>query len=169
MVKDIKKDLFALKSKYGVSYMMAILSNRGFHSLLFYRISHLFWKFKIPIIPLILTRFIQIIYAVDIDYKSKIEGGVIIIHGVGIVIGCEAYISEGTIIYHQVTLGLKGSKFNDGYPYIGKNVVLGAGSKLLGKIKIGDDTIIGPNVVVLNDVNNKSIVKVGPNQIKERK
>ncbi|MDO7137090.1 serine O-acetyltransferase [Algibacter lectus] len=169
LFKDINKDLSALKVKYGLSYFMAIISNRGFHSLFFYRVSHALWNLKIPILPLILTRFVQVMYAIDIDYKSKLEGGIIIIHGVGIVVGYKAYISEGTIIYQQVTLGEKGSRFNDGHPFIGKNVILGAGSKLLGGIKIGDNSIIGPNVVLLDSVDEKTIVKVMPNQIKKRK
>lgn len=169
LLKDIKNDLIILKSKYGLSYFMATVSNRGFHSLAVYRISHLLYKFKIPLLPLIFSRLIQVLYAVDIDYRAKIEGGVVIIHGVGLVIGYKAYVSKGTIMYHQITLGEKGTKINDGHPFIGRNVILGAGCKLLGDIKIGDNCIIGANTVILKSVERNSIVKVLPNQIKKRK
>ncbi|WP_086476179.1 serine O-acetyltransferase [Arenibacter amylolyticus] len=101
---------------------------------------------------MILTIFIQVVYGVDIDYKCDIEGGVIIIHGVGTVIGSGAKNSRGTKVYHQVTLGIKGSGIQDGFPTIGQNVVLGAGSKLLGNIIVGDNSIIGANVVLTRDL-----------------
>lgn len=74
-MKGIVQDLKILKQKYGVSYIMALLSNRGIHSLLFYRLSNFFYRYKVPVLPLILTRIIQIIYSIDLDYRAKIEGG----------------------------------------------------------------------------------------------
>jgi serine O-acetyltransferase len=170
MFKNIKDDLLFLKKRYNVSFGMAILSNRGFHSLLFYRLSNFFYRYKIPLLPLILTRIIQIIYRVDIDYKATIEGGVIIIHGDGIVIGRGALIKSGTIIYHQVTIGIKGYGQDDGFAIIGQNCILGAGCKIFGKIIIGKNSIIGANTVVTKSIPNNSIVKNNCNLIiKEKK
>jgi len=164
MFKDIYQDLKFIKNRFNQPILKSILFNRGFHSLMFYRIANLCFRYKIPIVPLIMTRFIQILYAVDIDYKSKIEGGVIIIHGVGVVIGEGAYIASNVIIYHGVTLGRKrqvpGDFPNDGFPIVGENVVLGAGSKIVGNVKIGNNCIIGPNVVLMKDVPPNAIVKV---------
>ena len=156
---DIKEDLVFLKKKYNVNLIQAILSNRGFHALLFYRIANFLWKNKIPLVPLILTRIMQILYSIDIDYRANIEGGVIIIHGIGTVIGMKVKIGKGTIIYHQVTLGIKMSGKNDGFPRIGKNCVLGAGAKILGNVEIGNNTIIGANTVITFNVSENSIVK----------
>lgn len=72
--------------------LLFVISNRGFHALFIYRISNFLWKKKIQLIPLLLTRIIQILYSIDIDYRCKIEGGVTIVHGVGLVIG------KGTVI-----------------------------------------------------------------------
>jgi len=152
------QDLKILKQKYNISYITSVLSNRGFHALLFYRISHFLYKVKIPILPLIFTRIIQIIYCIDIDYRAKIEGGVIIIHGSGTVIGSGAIIKSGTIIYHQVTIGIKGSQNNDGFATIEENCILGAGAKILGKLTIGANSIIGANVVITKDIPKNSIV-----------
>ena len=132
--------------------LLAALSNRGFHALLTYRIAHRLWKYKIPLLPQILTRIIQILYAIDIDYRAQISGGVLIIHGVGLVIGAGARVSPGTTLYHGVTLGVTHSKDKPGFPELGRNVLVGAGAKLLGGIKIGDDAIVGANAVVLSDV-----------------
>jgi serine O-acetyltransferase len=160
MLNNIRGDLKFLKKKYGVSFGMSILSNRGFHALFFYRMSNFLWKNNIPIIPLILSRLIHVIYAIDIDFKAKIDGGVILIHGVGVVIGSGAVIHSGVIIYHQVTLGIKGSGINDGFPVIHKNVVLGAGSKMFGKITIGESSIVGANIVLTEDLEQNTLLKI---------
>lgn len=157
-MKESYQDLKILKQKYNISYIMSILSNRGFHALLFYRISNILNKYKIPIVPLVLTRIIQIIYSIDIDYRAKIEGGVIMIHGVGTVIGSGAVIKSGTIIYHQVTIGIKGSGKNDGFATIENDCVLGAGAKILGKLTVGENSTIGANVVIIKDIPSNSVV-----------
>ena len=159
IIRDILTDLEALKSRYNLSIIKAIISNRGFHALLFYRIANYLHKRRIPLIPLILTRIIQIVYGIDIDYRAHIESGVIIIHGVGTVIGSGVKIKKGCIIYHQVTLGIKMSGHNDGFPEIGENVILGAGCKVLGKVKVGDNSVIGANTVVTFNVPENRLVK----------
>jgi len=143
---------------YNISYPMSVISNRGFHALLFYRVAHFLYNCKIPLLPLIFTRIIQIIYGIDIDYRAKLEGGVIIIHGVGTVIGSGAVIKSGTIIYHQVTIGIKGSGMNDGFATIEENCVLGTGSKILGILTVGKNSTIGANVVVTKDIPANSTV-----------
>jgi serine O-acetyltransferase len=100
------------------------------------------------------------LYSIDIDYKANIKGGVTLIHGVGTVIGSEAIIEEGCVIYHGVTLGIKGTNFNDGFPTLNKGVVLGAGCKLLGKIDIGENSIVGANVFLTKDLDSNTIVKI---------
>ncbi len=59
--KNVKADLHALKETYKLSFAMAFCTNRGFHALLFYRMASGFYKNKIPLIPLLLTRFIQVL------------------------------------------------------------------------------------------------------------
>lgn len=134
------------------------ISNRGFHALFFYRMSNFLWKNNIPLIPSILSRLIRIIYAIDIDFKAKVGGGVIIVHGVGVVIGSGAVISSGVNIYHQVTLGIKGSGIKDGFAVIQKNVVLGARSKMFGKINVGKDSIVGTNIVLTEDLATNTLL-----------
>jgi serine acetyltransferase len=56
MIKNLVKDLDILKYNYGNSYFKSIISSRGFHALLFYRISHKFDALKIPLVSLVLTR-----------------------------------------------------------------------------------------------------------------
>lgn len=65
-------------------------TNRGIHALVNYRIANFLYKRKVLFLPLVLTRIVHIVYAIDIDYKAEIEGGIIIIHGVGFGIGGRA-------------------------------------------------------------------------------
>lgn len=68
-------------------------------------------------------------------------------------------IKSGTIIYHQVTIGIKGNnKPDDGFATIEENCILGAGTKILGKLTIYKNSIIGANVVITRDIPSNSIV-----------
>ena len=154
LIRDIRLDLIATqRNKWG-----AVFGNRGFHALLVYRISHCLWKLKIPGIPSLLTRLIHILYAIEIDYHARIEGGVNIIHGFATVIG-PAVIKSGATIFHGVTIGRNFSdKRPDGNPTIERNVFIGTGAKLLGPVRIGENTKIGANVVITKDVEAGSTV-----------
>lgn len=161
LLADIYKDICVVdKNRF-----LFVISNRGFHALLIYRISNYLWRKKVPLIPLLLTRIIQILYSIDIDYRCKIEGGVTIVHGVGLVIGKGAVIKKGCKLYHGVTLGRKHTPKNDGFPILGENVLVGAGAKLLGPIKIGNNVIIGANAVVINYVPDNCIAVGVPAKI----
>ncbi|WP_206706332.1 serine O-acetyltransferase EpsC [Anoxybacillus flavithermus] len=161
IIRDILDDLYAVES----NKFKAFLSNRGFHALLIYRISNLLYRWHIPLLPMILTRIVQIIYSIDIDWRAKIAGGVVIVHGVGVVIGQGAEIGAGTKLYHGVTLGISHSN-NDGFPKIGRDVLVGAGAKILGKVNVGDNAKIGANAVVLSDVPPNAIAVGVPAKIK---
>ncbi|MCW3805817.1 serine O-acetyltransferase [Plebeiibacterium marinum] len=169
MLKEINEDLTILKEKYKVSKLFSFFTNRGIHALIFYRVANKLFEFKIPLLPLLLTRIIQIVYSVDIDYRAKLEGGIVIIHGVGLVIGAGVVVKRHTIIYHQVTLGIKGSSVNDGFPIIEEGCVLGAGAKILGNVSCGQNSIVGANVVLTKDIDNNSIVKLGAPDIRRYK
>jgi serine O-acetyltransferase len=164
LISNAKRDLYRLRTEYEVGTFMAILANRGFHALFFYRIANSLNRRRIPFLPLLLTRIVQIMYSIDIDYKAQIEGGIVILHGVGIVIGQGAIIKPNCTIYHGVTLGRKkqGAKIppGDGYPIIHENCLLGAGAKLIGPVEIGCNCIIGPNCVIMNSLEPYTVVKI---------
>lgn len=73
-------------------------------------------------------------------------------------IGSTATIGKGTVIYHGVTLGTRKIVKGKRHPDIGRNVLIGAGAKILGPIKIGDDAQVGANSVVLKNVESGSKV-----------
>ncbi|HET7615683.1 MAG TPA: serine O-acetyltransferase EpsC [Bacillales bacterium] len=164
MLSKLKADI----KRFPDHPLKIIITNRGFQSLFMYRLSHLLWKRKIPIIPMILTRVIQILYSIDIDWRAEVDGGVKIIHGMGTVIGQGAKVGSGCTIFHGVTLGIAGRCKNDGFPTIGENTTLGAGSKLLGPIKIGKNAKIGANAVVTKNIPSGATAVGIPAQIIKR-
>ncbi|WP_372590040.1 serine O-acetyltransferase EpsC [Fervidobacterium thailandense] len=128
------------------------LFHAGYQSLKLYRFSHAFYVSGFKFLAYLLYHINRILHAVDIHPAAVIEPGVVIDHGIGIVIGSTAYVGEGTIIYHGVTLGARKITSGKRHPTIGRNVILGAGAKVLGPIRVGDGARIGANAVVIEDV-----------------
>ncbi|AKU26577.1 hypothetical protein IB49_09125 [Geobacillus sp. LC300] len=93
-------------------------------------------------------------YGVEIGLNTKIEGGLNIHHVNGIVIGEGVIIGKNLNIFQQVTIGKKES----GYPVIGDDVTIYPGAKVIGNIKIGNNSIIGANSVVNKDVAEGKVV-----------
>lgn len=105
----------------------------------------------------------------DINERAVIGKGLRLPHAHGIVISGYAKIGDYCTIYHQVTLGANEHKINyKNAPQLGKHVYIGAGAKIIGSIKIGDNVVIGANAVVTKDVPDGYTV-VGNNQMLELK
>lgn len=89
---------------------------------------------------------------IEIHPGAKIGKGLFIDHGMGVVIGETAEIGDNCTIYHGVTLGGTGKDTGKRHPTLGNNVLVGAGSQILGPCVVGDNARIGANAVVLSDV-----------------
>jgi serine O-acetyltransferase len=144
------------------------LTNRGFHALLAYRIAHRLQRTPLSPLGFLLTRATQIAYGIDIDPQARIAGGVIIYHGMGVVIGSGVMIASRVILFHGVTLGIKRGGYRDGFPMIESGVILGAGAKLLGRLVVGKNSIVGANAVISSDIPADSIAKPAPIHVTSR-
>ena len=89
---------------------------------------------------------------IEIHPGAKIGRGVLIDHGMGVVIGETAEVGDNCTIYQGVTLGGTGKDTGKRHPTIGKNCMIGAGAKILGPIKVGDNCKVAANAVVLSDL-----------------
>jgi serine O-acetyltransferase len=90
---------------------------------------------------------------VDIHPGAQIGEKFIIDHGTGIVIGETAVIGNNVLMYHGVTLGGTGNdSSNKRHPSICDNVMIAAGAKILGNIRVGVGAKVGANTVVLKDI-----------------
>jgi serine O-acetyltransferase len=129
-----------------------ILTYPGFHAILLHRISHFLYRLHIPVLPHLIMWFGRLLTAVEIHPAAKIGGGFFIDHGFGVVIGETAEIGNNVTLYQGVTLGGTGKETGKRHPTLGDNVVVGAGAKILGSIRVGNNVYVGANAVVLQPV-----------------
>jgi serine O-acetyltransferase len=125
----------------------------GFHALVLHRGSHWLWKRNLRWLARFISLFSRWLTGIEIHPGATIGDGVFIDHGMGVVIGETAEVGDGCTIYQGVTLGgtslTKGAKR---HPTLGRNVVVGAGAKVLGGFTVGDDAAVGSNAVVTKPV-----------------
>jgi serine O-acetyltransferase len=124
----------------------------GFHALTLHRFSHWLWGHRLRWFARAVSHFTRWITGIEIHPGATIGRRVFIDHGMGVVIGETAEISDDCTLYHGVTLG--GTSWNKGkrHPTLMPGVVIGAGAKVLGPIKIGAGAKVGSNAVVVRDV-----------------
>lgn len=137
-----------------------ILLYPGFHILIFYRISHFLYMHKLFFLARLISQIGRFFTGIEIHPGATIGKRLFIDHGMGIVIGETSTIGNDCTIYHNATLGGTGKDKNKRHPDIGNNVMVGAGAKILGPIKIGNNVKIGANSTVLKDIpDNVTVVK----------
>jgi serine O-acetyltransferase len=137
----------------------------GLHSLLLHRIAHWLYNLGIPLFPRLISHLGRFLTGIEIHPGARIGTGVFIDHGMGVVIGETAIIGDYCLIYQGVTLGGTGKESGKRHPTLGENVVVGAGSKVLGNILIGNNVRIGASSVVLRDVPSDCTVVGVPGRV----
>ncbi|MBK1793575.1 serine O-acetyltransferase [Devosia sp. WQ 349] len=92
------------------------------------------------------------VFQVDINPAVKMGKGIMLDHGTGLVIGETAVVGDNVSMLQNVTLGGTGKSDQDRHPKIGNGVLIGAGAKVLGNIRVGDCSRVGAGSVVLKEV-----------------
>ena len=141
----------------------------GLHALWFYRISHWFWLHHLYWLGRLTSHIGRSLTGIEIHPGATIGEGFFIDHGMGVVIGETAEVGKNVTLYHGVTLG--GTSWNKGkrHPTLEDDVVVGAGAKILGPIRIGARTRVGANAVVVKEVPPDSVVVGIPGRITHRR
>jgi len=142
-----------------------ILLYSGLHAIIYYRMAHAMHSAGVPLLPRMLSQFARFATGIEIHPAATIGKGLFIDHGMGVVIGETSVIGDNVTLYQGVTLGGTGKEKGKRHPTIGKDVVIGAGAKVLGNITVGDDVMIGANAVVIRDVPADSTVVGIPGRI----
>ena len=142
-----------------------LLTYSGLHVLLFHRFSHIFYKMGLRTLPRFISQLARFLTGIEIHPGAQIAKGFFIDHGMGVVIGETTEIGENVTLYQGVTLGGTGKEKGKRHPTIGNNVVVGAGAKVLGSIKINDCVKIGAGSVVLSDVEENATVVGVPGRV----
>ena len=133
-------------------YLDPLLYFKGFHALVTYRFSHALWKRGRRDFALYLQSQSSRMFGVDIHPGARFGKGIMLDHATGFVVGETAVVGDNCSFLHAVTLGGSGKETGDRHPKIGDNVLVGAGAKVLGNIKVGNCSRIAAGSVVLAEV-----------------
>ena len=154
MFYKIKKDIESIMENDPAARtkLEVFLLYPSIHARLAHMISHFLYKKNLLFLARLISQIARFLTGIEIHPGATLGAGILIDHGMGVVIGETAELGDRITIYHGTTLGGTGKEKGKRHPTVGDNVVIGAGSKVLGNIKIGSNSKIGANSVVLDDV-----------------
>lgn len=170
MLEAIRRDIRAARDRDPAvpSTLQVIFAYPGVHAIWGHRVSHWLWNRGAKVAARTFGEITRILTGVEIHPGAVLGPGLFIDHATGVVIGETAEVGEDVTIYHGVTLGGSGRDTGKRHPTVGDRVTIGAGAKVLGAIKIGDDSRIGANAVVVKEVPSSSVVVGVPGQVISR-
>jgi serine O-acetyltransferase len=170
MLTAIRQDIGAAKERDPAvpTTLQVIFAYPGVHAIWGHRISHWLWNRGARVAARVFAELTRILTGVEIHPGAVLGSRLFIDHATGVVIGETAEVGDDVTIFHGVTLGGTGADTGKRHPTIGDRVIVGAGAKILGPIKIGDDSRIGANAVVVKEVPSSSVVVGVPGQIISR-
>ena len=145
----------------------------GFHALVFYRVSHWFYKHGRLFCARMVSQWGRGFTGIEIHPGATIGDGLFIDHGAGVVIGETTVIGDNCTLYQGVTLGGTGKDQGKRHPTLGNDVLVGAGAKVLGPVRVGENARVAAGAVVLDAVPDNAtavgvparIVRVGGKRV----
>ena len=160
MLSLLKQDLQAAleRDPAATSRLHVLLSYAGVHAVLAHRVAHWLWRRRFALPARLLAYVARWLTGIEIHPAARIGARFFIDHGMGVVIGETAELGDDVTLFQGVTLGGTGKERGKRHPTLGNHVVVGAGAKILGAIKVGDHVKIGANSVVLKSVPPHSTV-----------
>ena len=147
------------------SAVEVLLLYNGLHATIHYRIAHWFYRRRCYFLARWISQAAKWFTGIEIHPAAKIGRRLVIDHGTGIVIGATAEIGDDCLLYQGVTLGGTGKDVGKRHPTLGNNIMVGAGAKILGPFKVGDNARIAANSVVLREVPENATVVGVPGRI----
>lgn len=162
-----KRDLQVIMQKDPAATSSRIVRRTytGYKALCAYRYAHLFWQNGMKSLALYIAYRAKEKTGIDIHPAATIGNGIFIDHGVGLVIGETAEIGDNCVLYQGVTLGGTGKETGKRHPTLEEGVMVSAGAKVLGPVRIGAHSKIGAGSVVLKDVPPYSTVVGVPGRV----
>ena len=142
---------------------LAVLGSQGFQAVAGYRMCHWLVRKRVPIVPMVIQRLVEVATGISISPEAVIGKGLVIMHFGGIVIHERTRIGDNCTITHGVTIG---NKVPGGdAPRLGHHVYLCVDAKVLGEITIGDHCVVGAGAVVLRSVPARCVVAGVPARV----
>ncbi|MEZ5913106.1 MAG: serine O-acetyltransferase [Paracoccaceae bacterium] len=133
-------------------FLQPILFFKGFQAIQAYRIGHWLWRTGRQDLAYFVQMRVSEVFGVDIHPAARVGRGIMIDHAHSIVIGETAVVGDNVSMLHSVTLGGTGKEDGDRHPKIEDGVLIGAGAKVLGNIRVGHCSRIAAGSVVLQPV-----------------
>lgn len=160
MLNSLREDLAVVfeRDPAATNRLEVALTYAGFHALVAYRFAHRLHRWGVPVFPRVVSQLARLLTGIEIHPAAHIGRGFFIDHGMGVVIGETAEVGDYVTLFQGVTLGGTGKERGKRHPTLGNHVVVGAGAKILGGIRIGDNVKIGANSVVLKSIPPNSTV-----------
>lgn len=154
MFKRMKSDIQAVfeNDPAARSWFEVVFTYSGLHAIWSHRVAHNLYRRRWFTLARIVSQVSRFFTGIEIHPGARIGNRLFIDHGMGVVIGETCEIGDDVVIYQGVTLGGSGKEKGKRHPTIGNNVVIGSGAKILGSFKVGDQSNIGANSVVLKEV-----------------
>lgn len=154
LVREVRYDIAAFRQRdpAAKSDLEVLLLYSGLHARTAHRLSHALYKNGHTFAARAVSQGAKALTGIEIHPGATIGKGLVIDHGSGVVIGETAEIGDNCTLYQGVTLGGTGKDVGKRHPTLGNNVMVGAGAKILGPMKIGDNTKIAAGAVVLDEI-----------------
>ncbi len=154
LIAAARADLMAVYDRDPACHrlLQPILYFKGYQAVQAYRIAHWLWRQGDQDLAFFFQMRISEIFGVDIHPGARIGRGIMIDHAHSIVIGETAVVGDNVSMLHSVTLGGTGKEEEDRHPKIEDGVLIGAGAKVLGNIRVGHCSRIAAGSVVLSEV-----------------
>lgn len=179
MIKMLYEDIYMLRTVYDIKSILerdpaarnafeVIFLYPGFHAVLMHRLAHRLYKWRLRFIPRLISQLSRFFTKIEIHPGATIGKGLLIDHGCGVVIGETTVIGDDCTIYQGVTLGGTGKDTGKRHPTLGNNVMVGAGAKILGPFKVGDNSKVAANAVVLTEIETDSTCVGVPARVVKR-
>ena len=166
MFKTLLEDIRACYRNDPAARHLEVFTYAGLQAITLHRITHLFWRIGIPLLPRMISQTNRFLTGIEIHPGAKIGRGLFIDHGMGIVIGETAEIGANCVLFHNVTLGGTGKHKGKRHPTIGNNVFIGTGATILGPVTVGNNVKIGANTfIIMHDVPDNCTVVGSPGEI----
>lgn len=167
MFKNLRYDISSIRKRdpAAKSSIEVLLLYTGLHAVLWYRIAHWFYTKNLFFLARFFSQSGRFWTGIEIHPGAKIGRGLLIDHGLGVVIGETAEIGDDCTIYQGVTLGGTGKDCGKRHPTLGNNVMVGAGAKVLGPFQVGNNVRIAANSVVLEAIPDNSTAVGSPARI----
>ena len=150
LIDDI--DSIMVRDPAARSRLDVVFSYPGFHAMMFYRMSHLLWGWRLLFLGRLVSHLGRWLTGIEIHPGAEIGRRLFIDHGMGVVVGETAILGDDVTLYQGVTLGGTSLAGGKRHPTLEDGVVIGAGAQVLGPVTMGAGARIGANAVVLKDV-----------------